>query len=388
MNGVMKNKKILVSRFLVQFSKMFFTKKNDLQLSHSNTHIKNILVVNLGLIGDGLLITPFLAKLRRRLPADSKIDMLVTPSSSVAIKNYPRINNIFIYDAFWADPAENHRHVLRWRHMVETFRIVHKLRKIKYNMVVNTWITDQPLTSFVLLFLKAECICGFDFEYSGKMQNINVQFNPDKHIISNVLSLNSAHCFNDCTDDVEDKIEYYFHDGSSSVNNIKKPYILISPFSSEKSKLWKMGNWFIVIKWFNDNYPHCQVVLTGTKESKMESKLYGSNRNIIVLDTVGRLSYDDFAQLVKNACLIVSVESSIMHLASAFHTPVYILFSRIYRYIQFLPRSQKVAYSVIDVDCAECLFGCANPVCMDHKPENIVAKLQQFIDSEHLLQTR
>lgn len=372
--------KTIIYPMIVFFGTIFFRKRKKLRPES----IHSVLIVNLGLIGDGLLVTPLIAKAQRQFPTDCIIDMLITPSSFIAIKNNPRINHAFIYNAFWTERANNHRHTLWWNHVIESFRVLRKLRKEKYDMVINTWFVDQPLTGFLLLFSGAKCLSGFEFKYSKNMYDISIPFDKNKHIVDNLMTLLYP-LFNGLYEnEIRDKIEYYVGNYELPMD-LSQNYILVSPFTSERTKSWRKENWYLVIQWLNENYPNYQVVLTGDKDSILQSMDYINNPYIKIFNLVGKSSFDTYAMLVKNAKLIVSVESSAMHLSSAFNIPIFILFSRIYNFNQFIPRHNLFAYSALDVECAECIYGCSNPICMDHKPEKVIAKLGQFVKNENIL---
>jgi ADP-heptose:LPS heptosyltransferase len=153
----------------------------DLRLEHSN-----ILIVNLGLIGDVLLTTPFIRAIRAILPK-AKIHVLVPPWSSSVLSHNPHVDYLHTYKAFWNDPSHSHSPSLD--SFVDTIRIWRQLRRFRFDLVINTWFADQPLTAGLLRLFKSAFIIGFDFPYSSRFYDRAFPFDRNAHIVDNLLEL-------------------------------------------------------------------------------------------------------------------------------------------------------------------------------------------------------
>jgi len=371
--------KILIYKTLLFISFFVVKKKKKLQPDK----IKSILIVNFGLIGDGLLITPLVTALQNKFKSKVNISLLVTPWSYVAIKNFPNTEK-FIYEAFWADPKDNHEHKLKFNHIIDTLKIIKMLKQNSFDIIINTWFGDQPLTAILLRLLKSRNIIGFDFKYASNFYDIKIPFEKGKHIIENLNNVYKYY-FGEGEEELPNNtVQYYF--GENLRDEIVKiidnvlPYILISPFTSEKIKFWELKNWTYVLKYLHKNYPRLNIVISGTKEFYKVSENWMKEIHFHVENLVGKTNFDEFAYLAKNAKLIVSVDSSVVHLASSFEVPIFVLYCRAYDYRQLLPYSTKCGYSIVDVDCAECIVGCDKPICMYHKPEVVVNKIKIMLD--------
>ena len=100
-----------------------------------------------------------------------------------------------------------------------------------------------------------------------------------------------------------------------------------------------------------------------------------------MINTVGETTLAGFAAIVGRAALLVTTESGAMHIASATGTPTYVLFSQIYDYRQFTPYGVPNAFSLIDVPCARCIYGCPAMTCMQHAPADVIASVIRFADA-------
>lgn len=353
-----------------------------------NKPINNILIVNLGLIGDVLMTTPLIRSIRKSF-SESKIFVLVPPWSSAVLSFNPNIDELLTYNTFWAD-AE-HSHKLKIKHIIDTIKLFYKMRKVRFDVIINTWFADQPLTALLIRFFRSKYIIGFEFPYASNFYDKFLRFDKNEHIVTNLLSINNW-LVNGTVRNYEKKQDLDFYlpliekiNGEEINNLTKKKFIVISPFSSEKSKQWSVEKWIILINDLKAKFDDHEIVITGTNKFFEQGLEFEQQCNYALINLVGKQSIYQFAYLLSKATLIITVESGTLHIASAFKIPVFVLYSRQYNFKQFLPIGSKYNISVIDVPCAECIYGCSNPICMDHKPEEIIAKLGAFIKSKNIL---
>jgi ADP-heptose:LPS heptosyltransferase len=371
--------KSLTYPLLAILAALFFKKRNKLQIQN----IRSVLVVNLGLIGDGLLITPTLSTLTKELNNDAKVAALLSPASSTALRNDNSIEK-FIYDAFWADPSMNHRHIPRIKHLILTFRTVRSLRKAQFDVIINPWVSDQPLNCLFLRSLKPKNLVGYSFKYAKYFCDYSLEFDETKHVVDNQQSLLSSYFGEQFRGAFDRSLYYSFPTGADApgldAEIVSGPFIMIAPFASQKAKDWDEQSWAWVIEHLLARYPDYKIVLTGTSPSTERAASMIRNFSDKIINTVGNLSFDEYALLISQASLLIVVESVAIHLASVFHVPVFVLYSRVYNYEQFLPINTKYGISVVDVDCAECFYGCHQPICMNHDVSRVIESIDRLID--------
>jgi heptosyltransferase-2 len=73
----------------------------------------NLLVLRYRFIGDTILTVPFLRNLRRAYP-DARVDLVVAPNSSDALRGIPYVDEFIVYDppTIHADSGGRHRTLL------------------------------------------------------------------------------------------------------------------------------------------------------------------------------------------------------------------------------------------------------------------------------------
>ena len=372
-----------LKRFVFTFLKglaFFILKKGKPDF---NKPINNILIVNLGLIGDVLMITPLIRSIRHSFP-ESKIFVLVPPWSSAVLSFNPNIDELIAYNTFWAD--SEHSHKLKMEHIFETIKLFYNLRKVRFDVIINTWFADQPLTALLIRFFRSKFIIGFDFPYTKNFYDKFLPFHKDEHIVTNLLSINEW-LVDRTTRSNETKYDLDFYLPLSE--NIKnkdfnklngKKYLVISPFSSEKSKQWKIEKWVLLINYLKVNFNDLEIVVTGINKFLEQGIELEQQCKYSLINLVGKQNIYQFAYLLSKASLVITVDSGTLHIAGAFNVPIFVLYSRQYNFKQLLPIGTKYNISVIDVPCAECIYGCNNPICMDHSPEDVSQKICEMLE--------
>jgi ADP-heptose:LPS heptosyltransferase len=342
-----------------------------------------VLVMQLGLVGDVLLATPLLAQLRETLPTDARITLVVPPHARAALEGNPDVDEIATYDAFWADPTDEHRHSPRWRHLAATLRFVRRHRAAGYDLAINGWMMDQPLSAALLAMIGARGTSGFGFAFSRVFYDVDVPFDPGALMADALCALAPAQ--RGANGRVR-RLRYtpppeaLDPDFRSRLEAITTPIIVIAPFSSERRKEWALDRWAATLDALAERYPAANLVLTGVPDARARAAELLARVRSQIVNTVGETSLAGFAALVGRAALLVTTDSGAMHVASAMGTPTYVLFSQIYAYRQVTPYGVPGAYSVIDVPCAGCIYGCAAMACMQHDPADVIARVIRFAD--------
>jgi heptosyltransferase-2 len=316
---------------------------------------------------------------------DTKIDILVTPWASDVIKNNPNINNIIKLNAFWMDPKTRGRRLPSVKSLLNTIVVLKRLIRLKYSVIINVWFDDSPITALFLGLIYNSYQVGFAFPLQNKIMDRSIEFNPSQHILSNLLQFTYLFESN-IKETIDEKPYYYFSGKFIETTKLilwgleKKRYIIISPFTSEKAKTWAPLLWNSLIKRINNSYPHLEIVLTGINNDRLEKEVIQKDTRIT--DLINRTTLDQFAYLISNACLVIATESSPIHFAGAFNTPCIALFSRIYDFRRFLCTSQWHREFFLEVDCANCLFGCDNPICMNHDVDLVWKETDRFLQTQ------
>ena len=151
-----------------------------------------------------------------------------------------------------------------------------------------------------------------------------------------------------------------------------------SHIAAERAKEWDLAHWATILNDVNRRYPYASLVLTGLANARERGELLAALVDGGIHNTVGELTLPRFARLVRHAAAVLTTDSGSVHLASAFGVPVFVLFSQIYNYRQFLPYQVANDFSVVPVSCAGCIYGCAAVTCMKHDVSKVRDQIHRF----------
>ncbi|NLK62641.1 MAG: lipopolysaccharide heptosyltransferase II [Fusobacteria bacterium] len=299
-----------------------------------------ILIIHTAFIGDIILSTPFIKKIKSTYK-DAKIDYLTTPLGAEILKNNPLLDKIIVYDKKNKD-----------RGIIGFFRVVNKLRKEKYN---TTYILHRYLRSTLIgFFSNIKNRVGYNLATGKILLNKKVIYNKDAHEVDRILAFVDNALF------TEKKIELY--PGITEVDSIDEIFnknqilksnkiVVIAPGSKWKTKMWPIERYNELIKSITEHQKETKIIVIGGKD---EEKLdIVKHKNIINL--VGKTSLLETAEIIKRSDVIVTNDSSPIHIASAFDTYIIAIFGATVKELGFYPWSKNsIVVENKNINCRPC----------------------------------
>jgi ADP-heptose:LPS heptosyltransferase len=108
--------------------------------------------------------------------------------------------------------------------------------------------------------------------------------------------------------------------------NFSNPWIIVHTGVSEPKRRYPADLWAAAINQIVDKFGY-QVLLTGNREEIRSIEEIRINTGNHVYNTAGILSLEEFITLIKEAPLLVSVNTSAVHIAAAMGTPQVVLYA-------------------------------------------------------------
>lgn len=329
-----------------------------------------ILIIHTAFIGDIVLSTPLIKKIKDTYP-DSDITYVTTPSGEAILKNNPHINNIIIYDKRGEHKGIN-----------GVWQLGKRLRYENFNMVITP---HRYLRSSILSWLSRSPIRkGYDIASGSCLFTEKIKYDRTKHEVEKLLSFVAP-------------------------ENKKRYEIELYPGEKEKMKgdnLWKenlLEDKKVVVlapgsKWFTKQWPveyfnklaeslkklsNVRLIVVGGKE---EINLSIEKENII--DMRGKTSLLELADILSRSDVVVTNDSSPIHIASAFKkTRIFALFGPTVEKFGFFPWSlNSKVFQVDGLKCRPCGIhgGKSCPEkhfkCMrDILPEEVFNEIKEYL---------
>jgi len=297
----------------------------------------NILIIHTAFIGDIVLSTALVSKVKEKYP-DSNIYYLTTPLGKEILKNNPKIKEVIVYDKRGKDKGFG-----------AFISFVRRIRKLKIDICLTP---HRYLRSSVLSILSgAKIRVGYDIASLSFVFNKKIKYDKTKHEVEKLLSF---------VDDDTKRFELEMYPNEKDklkidtlVKNLSenKKIILIAPGSKWFTKKWPEEYFKILIQNLIKR-DDLLVVITGGKEEK-EIELELDSK---VLDLRGEISLLELAELTKRASLVVSNDSAPIHITSAFpNTRIIGIFGPTVKEFGFFPWSKNSkVFEINSLYCRPC----------------------------------
>ena len=288
-----------------------------------------ILIIHTAFIGDIVLSTPLIQKLKDLYPK-SEIDYLTLPTNQSVLYNNPNLNEIILYDKKGKDKG------------IKGFlKVLKILKQKKYDYAV---IPHRFIKSILLAKLaKITDIVGFDVATGSSLLDKKVHYDMKKHEVERLLNL---------VEYEGKKIPVRIYPAKENFVKIEKmltisgytgkkeqKLILVAPGSQRPEKMWPIEKYREVIQKLkkNENY---FIGITGSKSEKELPLNFEKDKNVI--DFRGEISLVEFGALISKADVVVGNDSSPIHIASGFEKPFVIgIFGPGKRSLGFFPWTEK-----------------------------------------------
>jgi len=259
--------------------------------------IKRILFISLSNIGDIVLTTPAIRILSQNFP-EARMDIMIGPNGAELFKNHPAIFKVIVYNKYIS--------------MGDKRRLVKKLRKVKYDLIV-----DMRNSLFPFLI-------GAKYRTSPiQIPPKAIKHKKQQHLwkLSSIgLDVSDAPFYlhiNKEDDDYTDRI-------LRGIDRTR-PIVAISPGAKSEIKRWPIKNYKeltdILIKELNAN-----VIMVGDDRDNLLiediTMFFGKN----VIDLSGKTTLCQLASLLKQCNLLITNDSAPLHIAGAVGTKVLAIF--------------------------------------------------------------
>ena len=388
----------VIGSFFVSIKKVFVRPK-ILQKSK----VKNIILLVLDLIGDGILATPAIKNVRENFP-NAKITVVVGPWNENIFKNNPNIDELKTINSFWARSND----LGFWKQLKTFLGIYFQTEKENYDLGID--LRGEFLSILLLRKMGVKYRVGYGITGGGWMLDNCVEYKGDrfaKHAVKRNFDLLKAI---DLNVNYNLGLEVYPNEKNKDVvdeflqeNDINKndKIIVIHPCSNDQARCWDDEKWVEVIGWLLKN--EYKVIISGGKTDENEvlrikNEVYekislletdnSQDRSDIHLAMFLGYSILDLAELMGRVGMVVCVNSAPLHIAAAQDVPIVVLFAgsypRTYGPWPSQGGSKQNDKSVVlfkNVDCFPCGRSvCKNNVCMqDIRVEEVVEAIKSVM---------
>lgn len=299
--------------------------------------MKKILIIQTAFIGDVILATPLIEKLKRFYP-EAEIDFLLRKGNEGLLKEHPKINHVLIWD----------KKKSKYNSLA---RLGKEIRKGQYDLLVNL----QRFASSGLLTTssKAKMKIGFSknpfsFAFTHKFPHI---IDQEMHEVHRNLSL-----IEHLTDPSFQKpVLYPTPDDYEKIKQFKKgTYVCIAPASVWHTKQFPPEKWVELINLIKTEWRVYLMGAPGDLDLCNKIKTGTIQGNVYLL--AGELTFLQSAALMEGARMNYVNDSAPLHMASAVNAPVTAVYCSTIPEFGFGPLSEnsKVVQTEKELPCRPC----------------------------------
>jgi len=303
-----------------------------------------ILVIQTASIGDVILATPVLEGLHHAY-SSAEIDILIKKGMEGLFKGHPFLNQVIVWD--------------KSNKCKDFLRILHRIRKQKYELVVN--IQRFISTGMLTVFSGTKASIGFSknplsFLFTKRIPHrIGKGIHEVERNMSLIMEIIAASGFSNETGSSGRPRLYPSPADKARVLPFKTgPYVTISPASLWFTKQFPLQKWVELILSFSNEV---KVYLLGSRSDTglcEEIISLAGNRNASNL--AGNLSLLESAALMQDALMNYTNDSAPMHLSSAVNAPTTVVYCSTIPEFGFGPLSNKrtIIQSPKQLKCRPC----------------------------------
>lgn len=275
---------------------------------------KNILIINVQGVGDMVIFTPVVEALKRKFPTTS-ITMLTSSYGAAVLENNPFVTKIISEDNINTISLKSYSKLLK------------RIRAEKFDCVIDTSFTCLSIKQMLLPYISGAQqriayarggFCHFlpSHQLLWKQEHVMEMYAQIANLFGAPITL-TPKLFPRKEDNVWAK---------NYVRKMKRPLLIIHPSCQGKEKIWPAENFEKLIRKMQRKYSGTYIITAISKEKEaieiieknLEKKMY------VLMDA----SVLQIAALLEEANLLVSIDTGVVHIATATKTPTVCIYGR------------------------------------------------------------
>lgn len=286
--------------------------------------VSNMLVVQIGKLGDMVLTTPLFHELKRLYP-NAKLTVLASDLNQSIVKNQSVINEVLIYK----------------KSFLPLLKLLFTLKNRRYDLWIDPKNEKSDTSRFLLKYAKPVNSVGFNFGdnvYDIDLTNKELGKHAVEIYLSPVKALDPAFApgsiipIIEIPDEAKNTVKALL---SGSANNI-----FVNLSAGQPARHWDINNWISVINGIKTLGEYTFLLNAFGINKDDLSLLKTSVQGKFLL--VDHLSQLEIAETIRNSKIVISPDTSAVHFASAFNIPVIDLMNNVpWNIERFAPLSEK-----------------------------------------------
>jgi ADP-heptose:LPS heptosyltransferase len=272
---------------------------------------KRILVVQVGKIGDMILTTPLFPEIKKLFP-DCELFVLTSPVNNEIALRDKNVSGTIIYK----------------KSALSVSKLLFTLRRLRFDYWIDT--KDEYSSTSKTLLKLGNYDKSLGFNTKENIYDISLkEFVKGEHTVD--INLSPIFYF---------KKDYKFKDIKPSIKilsgtsdkfhnifkKIKSKKILINISAGAENRYWKEEKWLELLSKIDNSFN--LLLISDKKDRRLADKIIRNYKGKNLLHLIAD-SIFEVAEIVRNSDIIVTPDTSIVHLASCFNKPIVAMFHNV-----------------------------------------------------------
>ncbi len=337
--------------------------------------LHRILVVRLDNIGDMVMLGPTLYSLRAALPK-AHISLLASPAGAQAAPLLPWVDEVIPWRAMWQELGSKHQ-----PDPERELELVERLRQGAFDAaLIFTSFSQSPyLPAYACYLAGIPLRAGLSHEFGGQALSHWFQPPPEEgHQVDRNLALLENLNIPVAGQQLElvvpsaDQARARELLRASGLNPADS-FIVLAPGASCSARRYDPMRYAVVARQLSEAFGLKIVVVGSAREAELLAPITSIDHpNLFSL--VGKTTISELAGVISRSSLVITNNSSSLHIADAFRIPMVILYSGTEYTSQWQPRTSVNRLLKVDTECSPCYsFQCPYSMeCLDIDPISVV----------------
>ncbi len=284
-----------------------------------------ILIIQIGRIGDMILTTPMFRALKKHDPS-MEIHILISPHGLPIIANNPHISKIIVHN----------------KSIIGSFASIVKVRAEHYDVWIDPKDHSSSEGTMLAKFSAAKKKIGFnkkgreDFRIGIPSDEENVKLHATERNVRTLSSLGiffssvpRPELFVDTK--IENEVCELFRDSTQRI-------AVVNISAGNESRMWNDGSWGEVIALCSEKKYRVAIIFQPNDRERAESLCVQHPESVLFNSP----TMQHVIALMYLAKIVITVDTSVVHVASAFNTPIVALYPNVeWNYHKFRPLSEQ-----------------------------------------------
>ncbi len=383
----------------------FKSKKNlkneKIELENLIKNPKKILLSNIAHLGDVLISLKTVSFLKEKYPK-AKIGFVCSSVSKEIIEKFSLIDKIFVVDHF----KINRKNISKLKKIRKYFgsrrESIEDIKKEKYDLAIDL---HYHFPNSINLFYKAKIPIRIGYSSAGfenYLTHRKIWENKNQHVFLYQLDLLKFLNVDSNNENIniepklvkipsgiftKEFVDRYEDQNQKRLERFNLPasYIIFHIGAGSEKKMWDINKWKKLTAELLKKGKNIVFTGKGQNEKDLISKIinaqYFSNSKNKLFDLSDKLNFSELSSIVKNAKLVVCVDSFLLHLGVSLDKPIIVIYSGINNANHWVEKKQNVIPIVKKMDCNPCYMknGCKSMSCLNTiKIDDILSKMESF----------